>query len=75
MKANVMVLTWAHTSGFSVWVDYEHRCRTLAGLYRKLRGEFRSHRIAGYRFITIHQEEIGHINKDRQQHADAGGRR
>ena len=56
---HVMVLTFDPRLTHSVWCDFSHRCRTLAGLERTLRAETKAGRIVGFRFITIHRDVLG----------------
>ena len=43
----------------SVWVDFEHRKRTVKGLEKVLRDGVLSGEHIGYRLITVHEEYVG----------------
>lgn len=58
---HVMVLEYQPELTRSVWVDYYSKRRTIKALVAELRREILSGRFVGYRFVTIHSQEVGAI--------------
>lgn len=56
--SHAMVLKFEEDAKCSMWMDYEHRCRSYKTLVRHLDGEHRAGRIVGYRLIAVHEEHL-----------------
>lgn len=55
----VMILQFQPELTHSVWVDFEHRCRSMASLIRLLRFMVEKGDAIGYRLIDVREQHLG----------------